>query len=52
MGVRGWRKISKVTDAWKLVLREPGSYMDRRATGERERENYSVGCYGYSENVC
>ena len=38
MGVRGWRKISKVTDAWKLVLREPGSYMDRRATGERERE--------------
>ena len=22
MGVRGWRKIGKVTDAWKSILRE------------------------------
>jgi hypothetical protein len=34
MGIRGWRKIAKDRDAWKLILRMPRSYMNYRASGE------------------
>jgi hypothetical protein len=37
MDVRSWRKIAKNKNGWKFILRSPGSCMDSRAGGERER---------------
>ena len=33
--VRGWRKIAKDRDGWKLILKEARILIDRRASGER-----------------
>jgi hypothetical protein len=45
LGVRGWRKIAKGTDAWKLMLKETrvrhgpwSQWRDRERERERERE--------------
>ena len=38
MGVRGWSKIARDTNAWNSSLGRPGSYMDCTATAKRKRE--------------
>ena len=39
--LRGWRKITRDKDAWKLILEEAKSCMDRRANGEEKNHNHS-----------
>ena len=34
---RGWRKIARDTEAWKLLLQEVRSYMDSRAIADEKR---------------
>jgi hypothetical protein len=35
-GCRCWRKVAMDTDAWKLILKQARSCVDRRASGEEE----------------
>jgi hypothetical protein len=41
MGVRGWRKIAKDIDAWKLIVQEGKSSTDRQPV-ETEKETERI----------
>jgi hypothetical protein len=39
--LRSWRKIARDKDAWKLILEEAKSCMDRKVNGEEKNHNHS-----------
>jgi hypothetical protein len=49
IGVRGWRKIARHRDAWKLILMEARIFHTQIQWRERESEHLHITCNGDTE---